>query len=99
MTLNMSSPVLHYYDVDSRVVAFSTTRHGGVSRGNDGELNLNELCGDDAQNVSANRTLVAAALGMVATRIIVPHQVHGKEVRLSEEGFFDMPTDERTALL
>src|SRR3712207_1456440 len=99
MTLNMSNPILHFYDVDSRVVAFSTTRHGGVSRDRYGELNLNEFCGDYAQNVLTKRRLVATELGITATRIIVPHQVLGKAVRTIEEGFFDMSSDDRTALL
>lgn len=68
---------LHYYDVGEGVVAFSTTRHGGVSRGNYGEMNINPYCGDAPEAVAANRALLCAKLGVGDRRLLVPHQVHG----------------------
>ena len=54
------------YQVASGVMAFSTTRKGGVSQGNYGEFNINEFCGDNAEHVAENRkrlaTLTRAAL-------------------------------------
>ena len=49
MTLNipMIKPVLHYYDIAKGVVAFSTTRHGGVSKGQLATLNINPHRGDE----------------------------------------------------
>ena len=35
------TPELHYYHIAENVTAFSTTRHGGYSQGNYGELNVN----------------------------------------------------------
>ena len=43
----MIKPLLTYYECDEDVIAFSTTRHGGYSKGNYGELNVNSYCGDD----------------------------------------------------
>jgi YfiH family protein len=74
-------PFLHVYDMGEGVTAFSTTRHGGRSRGVWGEMNINPYCGDDAEAVMANRTLLAATLGVDASRIVLPHQVHEVEIR------------------
>ena len=42
----MTEPQLTYYPLGEGVTAFSTTRHGGFSRGNYGEFNVNRYCGD-----------------------------------------------------
>lgn len=81
------------------VVAFSTTRKGGVSKGNYGELNLNEFSGDNAQDVLTNRRLMAERLGIVATHLIIPHQVHGTDVRLISNDFFALSNQKKTAFL
>ena len=81
------------------VVAFSTTRKGGVSKGNHGELNLNEFSGDNAQDVLTNRRLMAERLGIAATHLIIPHQVHGTDVRLISNDFFALSDQEKTAFL
>ena len=51
------------YQVASGVMAFSTTRKGGVSQGNYGEFNINEFCGDNAEHVAENRKRLATELG------------------------------------
>ena len=40
-------PLLTYYDLETDVTAFSTTRHGGWSRGSYASLNINTYCGDN----------------------------------------------------
>ena len=55
------------YQVASGVMAFSTTRKGGVSQGNYGEFNINEFCGDFAEHVAENRKRLAAELGVEET--------------------------------
>lgn len=77
----MSNPVLTYYDLGSRVVAFSTTRHGGISEGNYSSFNINRYCGDDAGHIAQNLQSLAALLGIPEDYIIMPHQVHGTEIR------------------
>ena len=47
------------YQVAAGVMAFSTTRKGGVSQGNYGEFNINEYCGDFAEHVAENRKRLA----------------------------------------
>lgn len=79
-TLKMSSPQLTYYDLGSEVVAFSSTRHGGVSTGNYASFNINAYCGDDAASIAANRCALAALLGIPERHIIMPHQTHSTHV-------------------
>ncbi len=41
------------------ISCFSTTRHGGCSKGNYASFNCNGYCGDEAEDVNRNRELVA----------------------------------------
>lgn len=77
----MNSPQLTYYDLGEHVVAFSTTRHGGCGTGNYSEFNINNYCGDETPHIAENRRSLAAVLGIDESHIIMPHQVHGTEVR------------------
>ena len=80
------SPQLLYYDLDPRVTAFSTTRHGGVSQGNYGSLNINSYCGDDPVSVAENRRLLSLELPVPnASRLVIPHQVHDSVVQVIDE--------------
>ena len=80
------TPQLLFYDFGPRVAAFSTTRHGGVSQGNYGSLNINSYCGDDMEAVAENRRLLSLELPIPnASRIIVPHQVHDSVVQVIDE--------------
>ena len=77
----MPEPQLTYYDLGDHVVAFSTTRHGGCSTGNYSGFNINNYCGDETSHIVENRRSLAAVLGIDDNHIIMPHQVHGTEVR------------------
>lgn len=92
-------PTLTYYDLGSQATAFSTTRHGGWSSGNYGELNINPYCGDAAENVARNREALATELGIDEQHIVLPHQVHGVEVRQIGNDFFALPENIRTMIL
>ncbi len=83
----------------SNVLAFSTRRAGGVSTGKYGEFNINEYCGDDALHVAENRNRLAAALGIAPESIVLPHQVHGMEVRQIGADYFRRSAEERRQLL
>ncbi len=95
----MTTPRLSYYDMTTEAVAFSTTRHGGYSTGNYGEFNINEYCGDAAEAIGKNRSLLAAELNIPATHIIMPHQTHGVEVRQIAEDFMALPDNIRKMIL
>jgi len=77
----MPEPQLTYYDLGDHVVAFSTTRHGGCSTGNYSGFNINNYCGDETSHIVENRRSLAAVLGINDNHIMMPHQVHGTEVR------------------
>ena len=87
------------YTVADGVMAFSTTRKGGVSEGNYGEFNINEYCGDKSTNVVENRKLLAAKLGIADDHILLPHQVHGMEVRQIGAEFITLPESIRKMVL
>ena len=82
---------LTYYNIADGVCAFSTTRHGGTSEGNHASLNINPYCGDKPEHVAANRTLLAAELGISTDRLILPHQTHGTETRIIGPEFCARP--------
>ena len=72
------------------VTAFSTTRHGGCSAGNYGELKINPYCGDDPAAVVKNRELLAQELPIPSvSSILLPHQVHGKSIIDIDEDFLE----------
>lgn len=60
------------------VTAVVTTRHGGVSTGAYGSLNLGDHVGDDPAAVRENRRRLAASLGV--ERLTVGEQTHGDRV-------------------
>lgn len=87
------------YNIAAGVRAFSTTRKGGVGQGNYGEFNINEYCGDEPENVAKNKALLAEKLGVEESHIIMPHQVHGVEVRQIAGEFFSLPQNIRKMVL
>ena len=91
--------MLKEYHIAEGVKAFSTTRKGGVSTGNYGEFNINEYCGDEPENIARNRKLLADQLSISTDRIIMPHQVHGVEVRQIAAEYFSMPENIRKMVL
>lgn len=88
-------PLLMRYDLGAGVTAFSTTRQGGVSKGAYGEFNINSYCGDDADDVAANKVALASELGLPVDKMVIPHQTHGVEVRQIAEDFFALPANIR----
>lgn len=95
----MSEPILTYYNMAPRVLAFSTTRHGGAGRGSHGELNINPFCGDDPSAVAANRKSLETWLGVAGDRLLVPHQVHGTKNLQVTGDVLACPQEERVRLL
>ena len=78
------------YDLGPKVTAFSTRRHGGVSKGNYATFNVNDYCGDHPDDVRVNRQLLCSSLGITVDRLVMPHQLHGIQVRLIDDAFLKM---------
>ena len=95
----MPEPQLTYYPLGEGVTAFSTTRHGGFSRGNYGAFNVNRYCGDAPEAIRQNRRLLSLKLGVTDDRIVMPHQVHGVQIRKITLGFLYASADEQKARL
>lgn len=92
-------PQLTYYDLAPDVLAFSTTRHGGYSRGEYGEFNINRYCGDSEVATEQNLQLLSAELGVATDHIIMPHQTHGTEIRHIAADFLSLPAETKRLVL
>ena len=81
------------------LLAFSTTRHGGQSKGEYSSFNINEYCGDDPADIVANRRLLCDELGIDEAHLVMPHQTHGVVVRQIAEDFVHLPQNIRKMIL
>ena len=82
----------------SNIFCFSTTRHGGYSEGAYATFNCNAYCGDACDAVRKNCGLLCSLLPEGAG-LLIPHQVHGTEVRVIDEAFLRKPESEKARLL
>ena len=94
-----NNPVLYFYELGADVVAFSSTRKGGVSQDNYSEFNINEYCGDEKNAIATNRKLLCEKLGITEQCLVFPHQVHGVEVRNINGDFTSLDICDRKRLL
>ena len=91
---------LHFYPVpNNRVVAFSTTRHGGCGSGAYGSFNCTPYTGDELSVVLANQELLCKLVGITAEQLIVPYQTHSCNVLIVDEAFMQLSSDARHAML
>jgi YfiH family protein len=74
--LAMTWPVFDELPIDAAV----TTRAGGVSSGDYATLNLGLHVGDDDDKVIENRRRAAALVGAELGDLVIPTQIHGREV-------------------
>ena len=86
----MIKPVLHYFNLADEVVCFSTTRHGGVSKGKLATLNINPHRGDEPSAVAENLQAVAAEIGVKADKIVRLHQIHETHCLTVTDDFFHL---------
>ncbi len=66
------------------ICCFSTTRHGGQSRGEYATFNCTHYCGDEAEDVAKNREMLCRLLSDEPITLVIPRQTHGTEVRVIE---------------
>ena len=95
----MKQPQLDFYDMGTGVTAFSSTRHGGSSKGNYAAFNINRYCGDDEEAIRQNREALCQMLGISDDRLIMPHQVHLTKVARIDEAFLLMNAAKRQETL
>jgi hypothetical protein len=95
----MIQPKLDFYDMGTGVVAFSSTRHGGCSKGNYAAFNINRYCGDSEDNIRSNHEALCQMLGISDDHLIMPHQVHLTTVAKIDKAFLQLNAEERQAKL
>jgi hypothetical protein len=95
----MTHPELHFYDFGEGVKAFSSTRHGGFSKGHYAAFNINHYCGDSEENISKNRALLCELLEINEARLLMPHQVHQTEVVAVDKAFLELSAEAQKARL
>ncbi|MBQ6062117.1 MAG: peptidoglycan editing factor PgeF [Prevotella sp.] len=91
--------MMTYHSLPGGVVAFSTSRHGGVSEGKYASFNINPYCGDEPSAVATNKELLARQLGIAAECVVMPHQTHGLEVKPIHPTFFERGEEYRKEYL
>jgi hypothetical protein len=91
----MKESTLLYYHIHNDVVAFSTTRHGGVGTGNYSTFNINRYCGDTDDAIKENRRLLCRLLKIDDDHLIMPHQVHLTKTVCINEAFLACSEEER----
>lgn len=92
-------PELHFYHLGAGVRAFSSTRHGGFSKGHYASFNINHYCGDSEESISKNRALLCNLLGIKDEHLLMPHQVHLTEIRAFDKAFLSLPIEEQKTRL
>lgn len=91
--------MINEYTIADGVLAFSTTRNGGVSEGYYSEFNINDFCGDNPEHIVVNRKLLADKIGVVEGHFVMAHQVHGVEVKKVDAELFSLSEDARKETL
>lgn len=94
-----NSPIIRYTSLPDGVTAFSTTRHGGCSRGNYASLNCTPYTGDDADCVRRNREILCDALPQRPRELVIPFQTHGTAAFAISDAYLQASDEERQAML
>ena len=95
----MTQPQLHFYHMGEGVKAFSSTRHGGFSKGHYAAFNINHYCGDNEEDIAKNRNLLCELLGINVTHLLMPHQVHLTEIVAIDKDFLGLSAEAQKARL
>ncbi len=86
------------YNISANVVALSTKRHLRISNPYS-SFNLNPYCGDNPEKVARSREWFCERIGVSPDRLVMPHQVHGVEVRSVDNSFFSLSDNGRARCL
>lgn len=82
-------------DKYQQIAHFCTSREGGVSVGNYASFNLSPFSGDNPVHVNENKRILCEQLGISPGQLIIPYQTHETEIRVIDEGFFQLSTDKK----
>lgn len=88
-----------FHNIHSEVIAFSTTRQGGVSIGNYASMNCTPYTGDDIEAVQRNQELLCTALHINKEQLIIPCQTHSVNALVIDKEFLQQNAEKRDELL
>ena len=86
-------------DKYNEIAHFCTTRHGGASVGNYASFNMSPFSGDNSVHLDKNHQILCRKLGIDPSKLIIPFQTHGTEIRIIDEAFFRFSASEKTHYL
>ncbi len=94
-----TSPIIRYTSFPTGTIAFSTTRHGGVSTGAYNSLNCTPYTGDNTGHVRLNQEILCNILPQRPKELVIPFQTHGTESVVIDNTYLQASKEERHARL
>lgn len=88
-----------FHNVHTGVTAFSTTRNGGVSKGDYASMNCTPYTGDDIEAVQRNQQLLCTALHIEKEQLIIPYQTHSVNALVIDKEFLQQNAEKRNEQL
>lgn len=88
-----------FHNLHTQVTAFSTTRNGGVSKGDYASMNCTPYTGDDIEAVQRNQQLLCAALHIEKKQLIIPYQTHSVNALVIDKEFLQQNAEKRNEQL
>ena len=84
-----------FHNLQTQVTAFSTTRNGGVSKGDYASMNCTPYTGDDIEAVQRNQQLLCTALHIEKEQLIIPYQTHSVNALVIDKEFLQQNAGKR----
>lgn len=84
-----------FHNLHTQVTAFSTTRNGGVSKGDYASMNCTPYTGDDLEAVQRNQQLLCTALHIEKEQLIIPYQTHSVNALVIDKEFLQQNAGKR----
>ncbi|MBQ5819512.1 MAG: peptidoglycan editing factor PgeF [Bacteroides sp.] len=88
-----------FHNLHTQVIAFSTTRNGGVSKGDYASMNCTPYTGDDLEAVQRNQQLLCTALHIEKEQLIIPYQTHSVNALVIDKEFLQQNAEKRNEQL
>ena len=88
-----------FHNLHTQVIAFSTTRNGGVSKGDYASMNCTPYTGDDLEAVQRNQQLLCTALHIEKEQLIIPYQTHSVNTLVIDKEFLQQNAEKRNEQL
>lgn len=88
-----------FHNLHTQITAFSTTRNGGVSKGDYASMNCTPYTGDDIEAVQRNQQLLCTALHIEKEQLIIPYQTHSVNALVIDKEFLQQNAEKRNEQL